>query len=116
MANGAAISPAFMTNASDLVLVVGHFRLPPERLDEARPMMRRVIDATRREPGCLSYSYAEDVADPGLIRVSEAWESREALAAHFATPHMRQWQEERAGLGLYDRDITRYDVAGTEKL
>lgn len=99
-----------------MILVAGHFRLPAERLAEARPMMRRVIEETRREAGCLAYSYAEDVLEPGLIRVSEAWESAEALAAHFATPHMRRWQEERAPLGLSDRDIVRYEVTSAERL
>lgn len=99
-----------------MILVVGHFRLPAERLAEARPMMRRVIEETRCEAGCLAYSYAEDVLEPGLIRVSEAWESAEALAAHFATPHIRRWQEERATLGLSDRDIVRYEVTSAERL
>lgn len=99
-----------------MILVSGHFRLPRERLEEARPIMQRVVEETRQEPGCLAYSYAEDIGEPGLIRVSEAWVSGEALTAHFATPHMRRWQEERATLGLTDRDITRYEVASAEKL
>jgi len=99
-----------------MVLVIGEFRLPPERMAEARAMMRKVIEATRAEDGCLAYSYAEDVLDPGLIRVSEAWESAEHLAAHLQTAHMKVWAEERATLGLTGRDITRYDVSGSAKV
>ncbi len=99
-----------------MIAVIGHFRLPPERLEEARPMMRKVIEATRAEEGCLAYSYAEDALEPGLIRVSERWESRAHLAAHFATEHMRVWAEERGSLGLSDRDITAYEIAGAETL
>ena len=99
-----------------MILVVGQFRLPPERMAEARPMMRRVIEETRREAGCRAYSYAEDVLEPGLIHVSEAWDSAEALATHFTMPHMRRWQEERVPLGLSDRDIVRYEVTGAEPL
>ena len=93
-----------------MVIVLGEFRLPPERLDEARPMMRKVIEATRAEAGCLSYAYAEDTLDPGLIRVSEAWESTDHLTAHLQTGHMKVWAEERASLGLTGRDLKRYDV------
>lgn len=99
-----------------MLVIAGQFRLPPERLDEARPMMARVIEATRAEAGCLDYSYAEDLLDPGLIRVSEAWQSRADLDAHFAAPHMQRWIEERAGLGLSGRDITLYTVAASEKV
>ncbi|MDD3798786.1 MAG: putative quinol monooxygenase [Novosphingobium sp.] len=99
-----------------MLLVADHFRLPPEQLENVRPLMRRVVDETRREAGCLAYSYAEDVNEPGLIRVSEAWESAEALEAHFATPHMKQWIEERARFAFSGRDITRYDVTGATRL
>ena len=73
--------------------------------------MARVIAASLAEPGCHAYSYAEDVLDPGLFRVSEVWETREALAAHFETPHMAQWQAERIELGMMDRDVMAW-VAG----
>ena len=32
------------------------------------------------------------VKDPGAIRVTERWTTREALSAHFATPHMAAMQ------------------------
>jgi quinol monooxygenase YgiN len=98
------------------VAVIGHFRLPPERLEEARPAMARVIEATLAEDGCLAYSYAEDVREPGLIRVSEMWESREHLTAHFQTAHMLNWVEERKGLGLFDRQIAVYELGEPEQL
>lgn len=78
--------------------------------------MERVIAATLQEPGCVAYSYAEDVREPGLFRVSEQWESREALAAHFASPHMVRWQAERASLGMSGRVVTAFAVNGEEAL
>ncbi len=98
------------------VLVIGEFRLPPERMADAREAMERVIVATRAEEGCLGYAYAEDVLDPGLIRVSEKWQSRELLAAHLAAPHMAVWKQERAALGLSGRDITGFVVDEGYKL
>lgn len=97
-----------------MILVAGHFRVPVEHLAAIRPMMNAVITATREEDGCAVYSYAEDVSEPGLIRVYELWRERACLAAHFATPHMQRWVEERAGLGLYDRDIKTWDVGEGE--
>ena len=97
-----------------MILVIGHFRVPEENLEAIRPLMRKVIAATVLEEGCIEYAYSEDVAEPGLIRVSEKWRERACLAAHFATPHMKTWQEERAGLGLYDRSIRVWDVGEGE--
>ncbi|RZA28247.1 MAG: antibiotic biosynthesis monooxygenase [Proteobacteria bacterium] len=99
-----------------MIAVIGSFRIPVDRLAEARPMMASVIAATRAEPGCLAYSYAEDVVDPGLIRVSEQWKSREHLAAHFRKPHMAAWSEQRALLGLSERRIHAYSLSDEEQL
>lgn len=78
--------------------------------------MARVIAASRAEPGCIAYSYAEDVLDPGLFRVSEAWASAAALTAHFDTAHMRQWQQERAALGMTGRHVVRHSVSESHDL
>jgi quinol monooxygenase YgiN len=64
-----------------VIAVLGSFRFPVEALEQARPLMRAVIEATLAETGCQAYSYAEDVAEPGLLRVMEQWDSREALSA-----------------------------------
>jgi quinol monooxygenase YgiN len=99
-----------------MIVVVGTFRLPVEKLPEAREALIRVVEATRAETGCIDYAYAADVLEPGLIRVSEKWDTREALAAHFQTAHMEQWRREREALGLSDRDIRAYEIRGEEIL
>ena len=93
-----------------MIIVVGQFRLPVKRMDEARGAMARVMLATRAEAGCVQYNYAEDLLDPGLIRVSELWDSRAQLTAHLATPHMAQWVQERIALGLSERAISVYEA------
>ena len=99
-----------------MIAVLGSFRFPPETVEQARPLMRAVIEATLAEPGCRAYSYAEDVAEPGLFRVTELWDGREALAAHFATSHMKAWTEQRAALGFFDRRIALHVIGAAEEL
>ncbi|MCB2074043.1 MAG: antibiotic biosynthesis monooxygenase [Novosphingobium sp.] len=99
-----------------MIVVTGTFRLPLGNAKAGREAIERVINASRAEPGCISYAYAEDVLEAGLFRVSEAWESREALAAHFQAPHMLAWRRERAELGMTDRKVTAYTVSGEEEL
>ena len=99
-----------------MIAVLGSFRFPREAIDEARPLMRTVIEATLAEPGCRTYAYAEDVAEPGLFRVTELWDSREALSTHFATPHMKAWSEARAALGFFDRQIAVHELGEREQL
>ena len=96
------------------VLVIGEFRFPVENLEKAREPMARVIAATRAEAGCELYSFAEDVIEPGLFRISERWSSRAALDAHFATPHMKIWQDEREALGLHGRRLSIITVGSED--
>jgi quinol monooxygenase YgiN len=96
------------------LLIVGTVRLPPDRLAAAKAVMSAMIAASRGEDGCLDYAYAEDVADPGLIRVSELWRDRDSLARHFASPHLAAWRAAWPRLGLSDRNLVLYEVGDPE--
>jgi quinol monooxygenase YgiN len=92
-----------------MLLILGTVRFPPDRIAEARPAMTRMIAASRAEPGCLGYAYAEDILEPGLIRVSEAWQDESCFAAHANSDHLKSWRADCAGLGAFDRKLWRYD-------
>ncbi|WP_373004414.1 putative quinol monooxygenase [Hyphomonas sp.] len=93
-----------------MIVIEGIMRIPPARLEEAHSVMEQMILASRAEPGCLDYAYSVDVLDPGLIRVSERWVSRDALAAHFKTAHMATWRSFFPQLGITDRSLRLYEA------
>ena len=93
------------------VVVGGHFRISPSDVEALRPAMETVLTTTRGEDGCVVYSYAEDVLDPGFIRVFEIWRDMAAIEAHNAAPHMAVWKEARAKFGVSERRIIAYEVA-----
>ncbi len=93
-----------------MLLIVGTVRLPPRNLAAARPAMRRMVEASRAEVGCLLYVYAEDLFDPGLIHVKEVWEDQAALYRHSEAPHLIEWRAAWEALGIGDRHLTAYDV------
>ena len=93
-----------------MLLIVGTVRLPPQNLEAARPIMKRMADISRAEEGCLEYGYAEDIFDPGLIHVKEMWIDQIALDHHFAAPHLSEWRAAWPGLGIGDRNLRVYDV------
>ncbi|MGX9143626.1 putative quinol monooxygenase [Mesorhizobium sp. 128a] len=93
-----------------MLVIIGTIRLPAERLDEARPAMQRMISGSRAEPGCLDYSYAQDVLDAGLIHVTEVWSDREALDAHFRSPRIADWRASWAALGIGERNLKLYEA------
>lgn len=92
-----------------MLLIIGTIRIPAANLVAARPAMQRMILASRAEEGCLGYSYAEDVLEAGLIRVTELWRDRSCLERHFATTHIAQWRASWPTLGIGERRLQLYD-------
>ena len=98
------------------VLIAGTVRVPPENIPAFRPHMDRMLEASRAEAGCITYSYAVDVQDPGLIRVFEAWRDQAAVEAHFAAPHMAEWRAAWPAFGVSDRRLSIYEVVAERAL
>jgi len=98
------------------LIIGGTFRIPPENLQGLRPHMLEMLAVSRAEDGCLEYSYGEDVADPGLIRVFEVWRDQTAIDAHFQTPHMAAWRAHGQTFGVFDRRLFAYEVASQRPL
>lgn len=100
-----------------LVLVIaGRIRIDPERRADAAAAAIGMQTATRAEPGCISYTFSADLAEPGLFHIFEEWESPEALATHFQAPHMASFQKAIGGLGVREMKVQRYEVASVGPL
>jgi quinol monooxygenase YgiN len=98
------------------VVILGTVRLPPENLNDARPHMAAMVAASRAEDGCLVYAYADDVLDPGLIRVSEVWRDQAALDVHARSAHIKVWRAAGSELGLHDRQLVAYEAGASRPL
>jgi quinol monooxygenase YgiN len=98
-----------------LILVTGHFRVPPDKVEALRPHMREVIAANRKEDGCILFAYGEDVLDPGLIRVVERWRDWDSLEAHGRSAHVATWRKALGAAGVSEREVFAHE-AGDERV
>jgi quinol monooxygenase YgiN len=96
-----------------IVIIAGTFSVPAVRMDEFRPHMHAMLEASRKEDGCEDYSYAEDVQVPGLIRVFEVWRDEAAFEAHRQADHMARWRAAWPEFGVSERRLFAYE--GGEK-
>lgn len=99
-----------------MILVMGHIRLPPEKMADVRRHARAMLEATRQEPGCVLYAFAEDLLEPGVIRIVEQWENWDALKAHGGVPHMADWRAALKEVGVIDREVIAYQAGETRPL
>ncbi|MFT8523328.1 putative quinol monooxygenase [Gluconobacter oxydans] len=77
--------------------------------------MKRMVDVSRSEMGCIEYGYAEDVCEPGLIHVKEMWTDQDALDRQFSSAHIGEWRAAWPNLGNGDRGLRVYDATAPRK-
>ena len=91
-----------------MIVVEGTVRVAD--LEKARAGMEAMVTASRAEAGCIEYAYSIDILDPGLVRIIELWESREALARHVETEHLKVWRKSWPELGVSERSLRLYEA------
>jgi quinol monooxygenase YgiN len=99
-----------------MIILAGSVRAPADKLTTPQAAFEAMILATRAEPGCLGYSFAHDVLEPGLIRIFEVYKDQAAVDAHRSSAHFAGWRAVWPVLGIGDRNISQYEVAGVKQL
>ena len=97
-----------------MIIVSGTLKTTDQALDALAEPMRRLIEETRREVDCKVYAFARDVSEPGLVRIYEEWDSREALAAHSKAAHVGQWHQALEAAGGAEVKLQIVNVASLE--
>jgi quinol monooxygenase YgiN len=72
------------------IRVVAREKLQSGKKEELLPLYREMVEATRKEKGCISYNLHELVEDADVLAMIETWESREALDAHMKSEHFQR--------------------------
>jgi quinol monooxygenase YgiN len=99
-----------------MIIVAGTIRIPEDKIEALLPTARATLAATRKEKGCLVYSYSFDIEDRGIVRIYEEWESLANLQEHFKQPHMGPWRAKLAEIGASGRDIKRFEAGEGEQV
>lgn len=97
-----------------MIIVAGTLQLTEIGLASIRDAARAVILATREEEGCILYSFAADLTEPGLVRIYEEWESRETLKAHGASAHVAAWRESLKSIDVKSSELRLIEVTSVE--
>ncbi|UDL94246.1 MULTISPECIES: putative quinol monooxygenase [Lichenihabitans] len=75
-----------------MIYVVATITVRSEHRADFLENARTVIGASVKEAECHSYDLLSSITEPNCFVFVERWGSREALAQHFETPHLKAWQ------------------------
>ncbi len=91
-----------------MLIVLAKAKLGEGALEAGREAFTAMIEASRKEEGCIEYAYSIDVLDPSTLNIVEKWDDDAALAYHFQTPHMAAFQKALAGLDVKVEDARKF--------
>jgi quinol monooxygenase YgiN len=99
-----------------MLIVSGKVKVKPETRAEAAQAALKMAKATLAEAGCKTYGFYADLEDPNTFLIFEVWENEAALAQHFQSPHMAEFNAAIPRFLAAPPSIDRYDVSGVVKM
>jgi len=97
--------------AEDTLKVIARIKARPNKVGELLSVLTSLLEPTRKEPGCLSYTLLQNNEDPTDFTFVEEWQSNAALESHFTTKHFKDSLTQLPNLLAAEPDIRRYHVA-----
>ncbi len=94
-----------------MIIVQGFLRVRPE--DVALFSKRLALHAALVQSldGCIQYSIASDVGEPGLLWIGERWRDKAAQGAHMGGDHMAAFNNLMKHMPLSAAHIVQYECA-----
>ncbi|WP_331371957.1 putative quinol monooxygenase [Sinorhizobium chiapasense] len=81
-----------------MVYVIAYLKAHAGKGDDVVALAAALIEATRKEPGCISYDLYRKPAEPDTLVFIENWKDRTAVDAHFVEPHLKAFEAAMADL------------------
>lgn len=92
------------------IRVVAHIATLPDKVEEVKTVLLRIIEPTRQEDGCIVYELLQNQEDPTDFTFVEEWESQELLNAHLRSVHIAEALLQLKGLIAAEPDIRIYQL------
>jgi quinol monooxygenase YgiN len=96
-----------------LIIAFGDIYAQIPYLDQVRELMRETEERARQRPGCVSYSFAETLADPGHFLVVQEWRDQSSLEAHYRSETYADFQAKLELLLVHSSDLRIHLVEET---
>ncbi|MCD7970098.1 MAG: antibiotic biosynthesis monooxygenase [Alistipes sp.] len=77
-------------NSENMIKIITAYKfIKPEKVDEFVEFVKPIVEKSRAEEGCISYTLYQDPTDPTKFMFYEEWKGQEAIDFHFSTDHFK---------------------------
>ena len=80
-----------------MIVINGTINIDPACRADVFAAAIAMMKASNAEAGCHYYAFTADLKRDDIIHIAEKWTSEDDLKAHFAMPHMAEFQAAVAG-------------------
>ncbi len=94
-----------------MIIVAGDVLVRADKREEALALAGWFAEQSELEGGCISYRFYTSIADPNVFHIFEEWETAVALATHFQTPHMAEFNAQLPNYLAGEPDVKEYEVS-----
>jgi quinol monooxygenase YgiN len=98
------------------LVLVGRYEVDPQDSSAFASIAAQCVAQTTVKPGCLYFTIAQDVTNPGVFHLSEGWVDRAALDAHLASADFATIVEQVSRLRLRHREAYVSQATGRGSL
>lgn len=77
--------------------IVANIQANADTIELVKAELRKLIEITRSENGCIQYDLHQDNDDPAHFMFHENWESRELWQIHMSAPHLAAYMAATEG-------------------
>lgn len=93
-----------------MVIAIGDIHAQIPRREQVRDLMRETQARAREQAGCLSYTFAETLDDPGHFVVVQEWRDQAALEKHYRSAAFASYQSRIGALLVRSTDLRVHTV------
>ena len=87
--------------------IVATVTVKPEFGEDVLKAIKTVVDATRKEPGCIFYDVFEDINNSMKFVFIEIWKSQAAIDSHFRSTHFNDFVKAVEGKATLEANTFR---------
>lgn len=99
-----------MVSSTETIIAIGEIHAQVPHLPAVREIMRETQRQTREQPGCMGYTFAETLEDPGHFLVVHQWRDRSAFEEHYRSTAFAVYQTRVGGLLVRESQLRVYAV------
>lgn len=73
-----------------MIIIVAQFTVLPGKTDALLKEVEPLIEATRKESGCISYILHQDIKNPDNFAFIEHWKDQASVDTHMRSDHFKK--------------------------